>query len=204
MLRDIVVFSNRRTKDQKEISHIMADSPEKAQTVKPPPPASSKLVGSSAQRLPAELTEDQRSDLAEAFRLLDVDSINTISASDLKVALRALGYEPHKEKIKKMISEIDKDSMSNTLMLDEFEKIMKAKLFEYENEEELAIAFPLFTEGKSDHITLDDLRRVAAELGEDLSAEALEEMIREADVLDHDGVISKEEFFRVMKRENAF
>ena len=32
----------------------------------------------------------------------------------------------------------------------------------------------------------------------------LEEMIREADVLDHDGRISKDEFFRVMKRQNAY
>jgi Ca2+-binding EF-hand superfamily protein len=159
---------------------------------------------SASQRLPAELTDEQKAELAEAFHLLDIEGVNTITANDLKVALRALGYEPHKEKVKKIISEIDKDSMSNTLMLDEFEKIMKAKLFEYENEEELAIAFPLFTEGKSDYITLEDLKRVAAELGEDLSSETFEEMIREADVLDNDGAISREEFFRVMKRENAY
>jgi Ca2+-binding EF-hand superfamily protein len=159
---------------------------------------------STSQRLPAELTDEQKADIAEAFHLLDIEGVNTITANDLKVALRALGYEPQKDKVKKIISEVDKDSMSNTLMLDEFEKIMKAKLFEYENEEEIAIAFPLFTEGKSDFITLEDLKRVAAELGEEMPVEALEEMIREADVLDHDGAISKEEFFRVMRRENAF
>ena len=31
-----------------------------------------------------------------------------------------------------------------------------------------------------------------------------QQMIDEADVLDHDGVISRDEFFRVMKRENAY
>ncbi len=158
----------------------------------------------SNQRLQNELTEDQRQDLQEAFNLLDADGIGTINAKDLKVALRALGYEPQKDKVKKIISEIDKDSMSNTLMRDEFERIMKTKLFEYENEEEIEIAFPLFTEGKSDFITVEDLRRVAAELGENLNDEVFDEMIREADVLDHDGQISREEFFRVMKRENAF
>mmetsp|Transcript_82468 Transcript_82468/g.96446 ORF Transcript_82468/g.96446 Transcript_82468/m.96446 type:complete len:180 (-) Transcript_82468:160-699(-) len=164
-----------------------------------------KPSGSSAsQRLPAELTDEQKADIAEAFHLLDIEGVNTITANDLKVALRALGYEPHKDKVKKIISEVDKDSMSNTLMLDEFEKIMKNKLFEYENEEEIDIAFPLFTEGKSDYITIDDLKRIAAELGEDMPLEALEEMIREADVMDHDGMISKEEFKRAMMRRNAF
>jgi Ca2+-binding EF-hand superfamily protein len=154
-------------------------------------------------RLQNELTDEQKADIAEAFRLLH-DGGNSIHAKDLKVALRALGYEPEKNRMKKIISEIDKESMSNTLMVDEFERIMKNKLFEYENDEETAIAFPLFTQGKSDFITIDDLRRVAADLGENLGDDVLEEMIREADVMDHDGVISKEEFFRVMKRENAF
>lgn len=161
-------------------------------------------MSTAAQRLPAELTDEQRADLAEAFHLLDIEGVNTITANDLKVALRALGYEPHKEKVKKIISEVDKDSMSNTLMLNEFEKIMKAKLFEYENEEEIDIAFPLFTEGKSDFITIDDLKRVAEELGEEVPEEVLQEMIREADVLDHDGAISKSEFMRVMMKRNAY
>jgi Ca2+-binding EF-hand superfamily protein len=163
----------------------------------PPPKASN-------ARLQNELTEDQKADIAEAFRLLDVDGVNTIHARDLKVALRALGYEPEKDRMKKIISEIDKESLSNTLMADEFERIMQAKLFEYENETEIHKAFPLFTQGRSEYISIDDLRRVARELGENLGDEVLEEMVREADVLDHDGVISRDEFFRVMKRENAY
>jgi Ca2+-binding EF-hand superfamily protein len=177
----------------------MAASPtRKATAVKAGP------QNSNSGRLQNELTEDQKADIAEAFRLLDVDGVNTIQAKDLKVALRALGYEPQKDRMKKIISEIDKESLSNTLMADEFERIMQNKLFEYENEEEIAMAFPLFTQGKTDFISLDDLRRVAQELGENLGDEVLEEMMREADVLDHDGVISREEFMRVMKRENAY
>jgi centrin-1 len=161
--------------------------------------------GSANSRLQNQLTQDQRSDIMEAFRLLDVDGVNTIHARDLKVALRALGYEPEKDRMKKIISEIDKDSLSNTLMAEEFEKIMQSKLFEYENDVEIEKAFPLFAQGKDkNYITLNDLRRVAQELGENLSDDVLKQMIEEADVLDQDGKISKEEFFRVMKRENAY
>ena len=163
-----------------------------------------KASSTNNQRLQNDLTEEQEADLVEAFQLLDSEGVEAIQAKDLKVALRALGYEPQKDKVKKIISEVDKDSLSGTLLLDDFKRIMKDKLFEYENMEEIEIAFPLFTEGKSQFVTVDDLRRVAAELGETLSEEVFEEMIREADVLDHDGRISKEELFRIMKRENAF
>lgn len=166
--------------------------------------AQPKASSTNNQRLQNDLTDEQEADLVEAFQLLDSEGVEAIQAKDLKVALRALGYEPQKEKVKKIISEVDKDSMSGTLLLEDFKRIMKDKLFEYENTEEIEISFPLFTEGKSDYVTVDDLRRVAAELGETLSDEVFEEMIREADVLDHDGKISKEEFFRIMKRENAF
>eukprot|EP01063_Lacrimia_lanifica_P040050 TRINITY_DN8964_c0_g2_i1.p2 TRINITY_DN8964_c0_g2~~TRINITY_DN8964_c0_g2_i1.p2 ORF type:complete len:176 (+),score=111.02 TRINITY_DN8964_c0_g2_i1:90-617(+) len=155
-------------------------------------------------RMQTDLTEEQEADLKEAFNLLDSEGYGTIDARDLKVALRALGYEPQKDKMKKIISEIDKDSMSGTLLYDEFKRIMTEKLFDYENEEEIRIAFTLFTEGKAKHITVEDLKRVAQELGETLTEEVFQEMIREADVLDHDGVISEEEFHRVMKRENAY
>ena len=158
---------------------------------------------SNAHRLQNELTPEQQQDIADAFRLLEVESCGTIQAKDLKVALRALGYEPHKDKVKKLISEADREIMSQTLSLKEFEGILKTKFFEQDNDEENEIAFPLFTQGR-DFITLDDLRRVASEIGESgLGDDILEEMIREADVLDHDGRISHEEFFRVMKRQNA-
>eukprot|EP01012_Entosiphon_sulcatum_P010987 TRINITY_DN16583_c0_g1_i1.p1 TRINITY_DN16583_c0_g1~~TRINITY_DN16583_c0_g1_i1.p1 ORF type:complete len:182 (-),score=59.35 TRINITY_DN16583_c0_g1_i1:26-571(-) len=162
---------------------------------------------SLASRLQNELTEEQEAELHEAFNLLESEGVGTIEAKDLKVALRALGYEPQKDKLKKIISEIDKDSMSGTLLFDEFKKIMAEKLFDYENDEELAIAFPLFacvSGSQSDHITADDLRKIANELGEPLTEEELQEMMREADVLDYDGKVSREEFFRIMKRENAY
>eukprot|EP00759_Apiculatamorpha_spiralis_P032331 PhF_6_TR33794/c0_g1_i1/m.49563/K16465/CETN1; centrin-1 len=187
-------------KDEKDEGPQAEEKSQQDKKKKPAPKATS----TNNQRLQNELTEEQEADLIEAFQLLDSEGVEAIQTKDLKVALRALGYEPQKDKMKKMISEKDQDSMSGTLLLEDFKDIMKEKLFEYENMEEIEIAFPLFTEGKSDFITIHDLRRVAAELGETLSDEVFEEMIREADVMDHDGQISKEEFFRIMKRENAF
>ena len=41
-----------------------------------------------------ELTEDQRQEIREAFDLFDSDGSGAIDAKELKVAMRALGFEP--------------------------------------------------------------------------------------------------------------
>ena len=50
-----------------------------------------------------ELTEEQKQEIKEAFDLFDTDGSGTIDAKELKVAMRALGFEPKKEEIRKMI-----------------------------------------------------------------------------------------------------
>jgi centrin-1 len=51
----------------------------------------------------------------------------TIDAKELKVAMRALGFEPKKEEIQKMISDIDKDG-SGTIDFSEFLDMMTQKV----------------------------------------------------------------------------
>jgi Ca2+-binding EF-hand superfamily protein len=54
--------------------------------------------------------------------LFDADGSGTIDVKELKVAMRALGFEPKKEEIKKMISDIDKEGAGKLFL--------RAKLFE--------------------------------------------------------------------------
>ena len=67
----------------------------------------------------------------------------SIDAKELKVAMRALGFEPKKEEIKKMISDIDKDG-SGTIDFSEFLEMMTAKMSEKDSREEILKAFRLF------------------------------------------------------------
>ncbi|CAM9664561.1 unnamed protein product [Phaeothamnion confervicola] len=59
--------------------------------------------------------------------------------------------------------------------------------------------FALFDEDNTGGITFRNLKRVATELGENLTDEELQEMIEEAD-RDQDGVVNSEEFYRVMRK----
>ena len=51
----------------------------------------------------------------------------SIDAKELKVAMRALGFEPKKEEIAKMIADIDKDG-GGTIDFQEFLGMMTAKM----------------------------------------------------------------------------
>ena len=149
-----------------------------------------------------ELTEEQKQEIREAFDLFDTDGSGTIDAKELKVAMRALGFEPKKEEIKKMISDIDKDG-SGTIDFSEFLEMMTAKMSEKDSREEILKAFRLFDDDETGKISFRNLKRVAKELGENMTDEELQEMIDEAD-RDGDGEINEDEFLRIMKKTSLY
>ncbi|KAM9375412.1 uncharacterized protein cetn4 [Pholidichthys leucotaenia] len=149
-----------------------------------------------------ELTEEQKQEVKEAFDLFDTDGSGTIDVKELKVAMRALGFEPKKEEIKKMITDLDKGG-SGTVDFSDFLSIMTVKMGEKDSKEEILKAFRLFDDDCTGKISFKNLKRVAKELGENLTDEELQEMIDEAD-RDGDGEVSEEEFLRIMKKTNLY
>ncbi|CAK4072137.1 unnamed protein product [Aphanomyces euteiches] len=158
--------------------------------------------GAAAKNKKFELTEEQKQEIREAFDLFDTDGSGTIDAKELKVAMRALGFEPKKEEIKKMISDIDKDG-SGTIDFTEFLEMMTSKMSEKDSREEILKAFRLFDDDETGKISFRNLKRVAKELGENMTDEELQEMIDEAD-RDGDGEINEEEFLRIMKKTSLY
>ena len=149
-----------------------------------------------------ELTEEQKQEIKEAFDLFDTDGSGTIDAKELKVAMRALGFEPKKEEIRKMIAEADKNG-SGVIDFPDFLDMMTTKMAERDPREEMLKAFRLFDDDETGKISFKNLKRVAKELGENMTDEEIQEMIDEAD-RDGDGEISEEEFMRIMKKTNLF
>ncbi|XP_043829521.1 centrin-2 isoform X1 [Dromiciops gliroides] len=149
-----------------------------------------------------ELTEDQKQEIREAFDLFDTDGTGTIDVKELKVAMRALGFEPKKEEIKKMISDIDKEG-TGKISFNDFLAVMTQKMAEKDTKEEILKAFRLFDDDETGKISFKNLKRVARELGENLTDEELQEMIDEAD-RDGDGEVSEQEFLRIMKKTSLY
>ena len=112
-----------------------------------------------------ELTEEQKQEIKEAFDLFDTDGSGSIDAKELKVAMRALGFEPKKEEIQKMISDVDDDG-SGTIEYEEFLKMMTHKILNRDPKDEILKAFRLFDDDETGKISFKNLKRVAKELGE--------------------------------------
>ncbi|KAG6525769.1 hypothetical protein ZIOFF_015739 [Zingiber officinale] len=129
------------------------------------------------------LSEEQITEFQEAFCLFDRDGDGRITLEELGAVIKSLGQSPSEEELREMIQEIDADG-NGTIEFGEFLNLMAKKAKETTNvEEELKEAFKL--------------RNVMISLGETLSDEEVEQMIREAD-LDGDGQVNYEEFVRMM------
>ena len=119
-----------------------------------------------------ELTEEQRQEIKEAFDLFDTDGSGSIDAKELEVAMRALGFEPKREEIKKMISDLDQEG-NGVIEYNDFLELMTVKMAERDPMQEMMKAFRLFDEDDTGKISFKNLRRVAKELGENMTDEEI-------------------------------
>ena len=84
-------------------------------------PTKMKTPGQKKYR--TEITEEQRQEIKEAFDLFDSESNGVIDSKELKVAMRALGFEPKKEEIRRVLNEVDKAG-EGVIKFDDFVDIM--------------------------------------------------------------------------------
>ncbi|PFH37144.1 centrin family protein [Besnoitia besnoiti] len=168
-----------------------------------------------------ELSEEQRRDIKEAFDLFDTDGTGSIDAKELKVALRALGFEPTKEEMKKLLNEIEKKrrgpdvvkmistnnpgaaaaaaTMPHTaatslgqLDFNEFQEILTIKI------NEKPTRFRMLA-GPSGVIGWKEMKKAAVELGEKLTDEELREMVNQASHSHNKGFVTEEDFLRILR-----
>ncbi|RPB17277.1 EF-hand, partial [Morchella conica CCBAS932] len=139
-----------------------------------------------------ELSEEQKAEINEAFHLFDLDKDRMIDYHELKVAMKALGFDVPKSELLHILR--DHGTPSRLFITqDSFTSIMTQKILDRNPLEEISRAFDLFAgvaggigDGQDAKIAIDDLRRVAKELGETLEEEELRAMIDEFDI-DNDG-----------------
>ena len=120
-----------------------------------------------------QLAPEQVIQLEEAFNLFDADQSGAIDYRELKAAMKALGIQVKKEELKKMITDVDSDG-SGSIEFPEFLEMMTAKMGPSDTREELQKVFDSFDEDKSGKISFVNLKRIAKQLGENLTDEELQ------------------------------
>ncbi|KAK6127796.1 hypothetical protein DH2020_038505 [Rehmannia glutinosa] len=142
------------------------------------------------------LTDEQIAEFKEVFKLFDKDGDGSITSKELGTVLRSLGQNPTEAELQDMIKEADAD-LNGKIDFNEFLNLMAAQMKDTDSEEALREAFNLCDKDQNGFISAAELRQVMTNLGEKVTDEEVDEMIREAD-LDGDGQVSFEEFVILM------
>ncbi|XP_077987577.1 neo-calmodulin-like [Glandiceps talaboti] len=143
-----------------------------------------------------DLTEDQIAELKEAFSLFDIDGDGTINAKELVIVLRSLGQNPTEKEVEDMIQEVDVDG-NGTIEFPEFLMMMATKFNTVNGEEELRDAFRVFDTKDTGYISVDELRHLMTTMGEKLSSDEMDEMIKDCNA-DADGKVNYTEFVKLI------
>jgi len=121
---------------------------------------------------------------------------------ELKVAVRAMGFEIKKPEALDLMSRYDREE-TGYINFEAFEEIMVQRYAAQDPMDEIKKAFELFDEDKRGKISFRNLKRIARDLGEKLTDDELRGMIEEFDQ-DQDGEINEEEFISIMKQTSLY
>jgi len=144
----------------------------------------------------AAISDQELQDYKNAFAVFDKDGDGVITAKELGEVMRSLGHAPTDLELQDVMNEVDKDG-GGTIDLDEFLTMMKHKLSTSDTEAELLAAFQTFDRDNSGTISADELRAMLKSLGDEMTDQEINDLIREADT-DGDNNISFAEFKSIM------
>ncbi|XP_060585615.1 calmodulin-like [Ruditapes philippinarum] len=141
--------------------------------------------------------EEDISYMFEVFRQYDTDRNGQIKITDLSHAMLSLGHNPTLAELDKLVNAIERQEDRDYLDFPEFLTVLAFHLQETEPEEQLREAFKVFDKDGNGKLNANELKQSMTNLGERLSKEDIEYMIKMADVTG-DGNVNYEEFIRVM------
>jgi len=142
-----------------------------------------------------KLRQEDLNDIKECFTLYDKDGDGKISCQELGTVIRSLGMNPTEAEVE----DISRNMIRGpTFGLPELLQVMARFMGESRNKrEEIRESFSVFDRDGTGMISAAELRHVMTNIGEKLSDQEVDEMIREIEV-DRDGQINYEDMVRLM------
>jgi len=133
--------------------------------------------------------------IKDCFTLYDKDNDGKIAVQDLGLVIRSLGQNPTEAEV----NDIAKNMIRGpTFGLPELTQVIASMAAGSRNkQEEVRESFSVFDRDGTGMISAAELRHVMTNIGEKLSDQEIDEMIREVEV-DRDGQIAYEDMVRLM------
>lgn len=148
------------------------------------------------------ITEKKIAELREAFEIFDRDRDDYITIQELSEIMRNLGNAPSEGEIQDMIREVDIDGNGN-INFQEYISLMARRMRDGDLEEEMKQVFKLFDRDGNGKVGASELKSLMIGIGEKITDDEVEDMIREADK-DGDGFISYEEFKDIIENKEYY
>jgi calmodulin len=124
----------------------------------------------------SDLSEEQIVYLRELFTLFDEDKNGVITFNEVMPIMHMLGHEPTDEELRTMFADYDIDNNGH-IDFPEFLMVLAGKM-KAEDPKELAEAFDVFDKNGSGTVTFSELRHVLLNIGEKLTEQEVDEMIK--------------------------
>jgi len=140
------------------------------------------------------LTEEQLADYKTVFTQFDKNQDGLMSFDELKLVIDELGFFGGEVELKSIMAELDIEE-NKLINFATFLAVMARRLLLSDNEEEMLEAFKVFDKDNNGQLSAAELKSVLTTLGEKLTPEECDEIVKLADK-DGDGVINYREFVR--------
>ncbi|XP_071610212.1 calmodulin-like protein 4 [Heliangelus exortis] len=142
------------------------------------------------------LSQDQINEFKECFSLYDKNQKGKIKATDLMAVMRSLGASPTPGEVQRHLH-LHKIERNSELDFSTFLNIMYRQMKQEEPEKEILMALSMIDRQKRGVITVSELRAKLTRLGEKLSEEEVDDLLKEAKI-GPNGTIKYEDFVRVI------
>ena len=142
-------------------------------------------------------------EIRQAFDLFDTNGTGKIDPKELKAAMQSLGFDSKNPTIYTLIADLDTPEAAKNggVNFDDFVGSINNKLGDKESKEGIHRIFELFIDDpNADTITLSSLKKIAQELGENMSAEELKDMLERASA--NGTELTFDEFYEIMTKKS--
>ncbi len=170
------------TSTSKPTSKPQSRSNSKQTAAKPAPKPQPQVQPKKVEMKKIIISPDEGDEIKNAFEFFDSNGDGKIDAREVKNAMQKIGYDENNPTVYEVVTELDNPrNKKNGVTFNDFVQTVNYKVPEKETLEDLRKVFNLFLDDPNSNTTsLESIKRVADELGENIEEVELNAMLNKA------------------------